>query len=85
MKILFILQYIPYPLNSGGNQATFNMINCVRENHEVSVLIDMDNKDEQALSDLKKIWSDVKFYIFKHQSVLSFKHVSDMENGMPQK
>ena len=84
MKILFILQYIPYPLNSGGNQATFNMINCVRENHEVSVLIDMDNKDEQALSDLKKIWSDVKFYIFKHQSVLSFKHVSDMENVMPQ-
>ena len=29
-KILFIIPYIPYPLDSGGNQAFFNMWNiCV--------------------------------------------------------
>lgn len=26
-KILFIIPYIPYPLDSGGNQAFFNMVN----------------------------------------------------------
>ena len=25
-KILFIIPYIPYPLDSGGNQAFFNMV-----------------------------------------------------------
>ena len=29
-KILFIIPYIPYPLDSGGNQAFFNMVEYLR-------------------------------------------------------
>ena len=34
-KILFIIPYIPYPLDSGGNQAFFNMVEYLR--HKMSV------------------------------------------------
>ena len=29
-KILFITPYVPYPLNSGGNQAFFHMVDYIR-------------------------------------------------------
>ena len=38
-KILFIIPYIPYPLNSGGNQAFFNMVEYIRKRMSVSVLL----------------------------------------------
>lgn len=38
-KILFIIPYIPYPLNSGGNQAFFNMVDYIRHEMSVSILL----------------------------------------------
>lgn len=38
-KILFIIPYIPYPLDSGGNQAFFNMVEYLRHKMAVSVLL----------------------------------------------
>ena len=38
-KILFIIPYIPYPLDSGGNQAFFNMVEYLRHKMSVSVLL----------------------------------------------
>lgn len=38
-KILFIIPYIPYPLDSGGNQAFFNMVNYIRNRMSVSILL----------------------------------------------
>ncbi len=66
MKILFVLQYIPYPLNSGGNQAMFNMIDKIREQHEISVLLYIKNKtDEENIAKLRNIWDNVTFYTHK--------------------
>ena len=37
MKILFVLPFAPYPLNSGGSQAIFNGIDVVKDDFEVFV------------------------------------------------
>lgn len=74
MKILFILQYIPFPLNSGGNQATFNMIDNIRKYYDTHVLLNITSKEENALKELKKRWKNVTFHIFKQQSNID--HVS---------
>ena len=34
-KILFIIPCIPYPLDSGGNQAFFNMVEYLRDRKSV--------------------------------------------------
>lgn len=66
MKILFILQYTPYPLDSGGNQAMFNMIDKIREQHDISVLLCIKNKsDEENIAKLRNIWDNVTFYTHK--------------------
>lgn len=68
MKILFILQYIPYPLNSGGNQATYNMINAIKREHEVSILLNLNEPEQdKAINELMQIWDDVRFFCYKVQ------------------
>lgn len=63
MKILFILPYVPYPLNSGGNQATFNMIDKIRDEHNVSILFYINNvENANALEQLREVWKDVTFF-----------------------
>ena len=66
MRILFILPYIPYPLNSGGNQAVFNMIDRARGVYDISVLFNIrDEAGKHALDALKKVWGDVAFYAYE--------------------
>ena len=63
MKILFILTYVPYPLNSGGNQATFNMIDNLRGSNDISILCYLRYGSElRAYEELKTVWPDVTFY-----------------------
>ena len=38
-RILFIIPFIPYPLNSGGNQAFFNMVDYIRHKMSVSMIL----------------------------------------------
>ena len=69
MKILYILPYIPYPLNSGGNQAVFNMIEAARKVHDISLLMRVNNQsDAKALEQLQELWSDITFYPFRPNS-----------------
>ncbi len=66
MKILYIIPYIPYPLQSGGNQAFFNFANETRKEHEVSLLLNIRNGiDKKNASELKKIWPDVTIYEYE--------------------
>lgn len=68
-KILFIIPYIPYPLNSGGNQAFFNMVDYLRHQMEVSLLLcAFSSRDEENITRLKEIWPDVSFYVFRRRS-----------------
>lgn len=63
MRILFITPHTPYPLNSGGNQAFFNMVDRTRARHEVSLLLCVrKHKDRHNIDKLKQIWPDVTFY-----------------------
>lgn len=60
MKILFIIPWIPYPLNSGGAQAFFNMVNEIRKKHSVTLLLTIRCKnDEENVNRLKAVWNDV--------------------------
>lgn len=66
MKILYIIPYIPFPLHSGGNQAFFNMADEARKEHEISLLLHVQNDtDECNLDKLKKVWPDVHFYVYR--------------------
>lgn len=65
MKILYIVPYVPYPLNSGGNQAFFAITDRVRKHHDLSVLLYAHNGNDRANIDaLKKLWNDVEFYVY---------------------
>ena len=72
-KILFIIPYIPYPLDSGGNQAFFNMVEFLRHRMSVSVLLDSEGgRREKDIDALRKIWDNVEFFIYtsKPQAVV---------------
>ncbi len=66
MKILYINTYIPYPLNSGGNQAFFMMADHVRKEHELSILLYIHNaKEKKYVKELQKLWDNVTFYLYE--------------------
>lgn len=59
-KILIILPYVPYPLQSGGQIAVFEMINYLRSKFQISIIV----PQGQALNELGKIWPDVVIHPF---------------------
>lgn len=64
-KILFIIPYVPFPLNSGGNQAFFNMVEYIRHRMKVSLLLYPRSEEALAcIEQLKVLWPDVTFFIF---------------------
>ena len=64
-KILFIIPCVPYPLNSGGNQAFFQMVDYIRHKMSVSVLFYAWTIDEEKrVEKLEDLWEDVDFYTF---------------------
>lgn len=65
-KILLIIPYIPYPLDSGGNQAFFNMVDYIRNKMDVSILLHLKrHSQQQDINELKKLWPNVNFFIYK--------------------
>ena len=64
-KILFIIPCVPYPLNSGGNQLFFQMVDYIRHKMSVSVLFYAWTIDEaKRVEKLEDLWEDVDFYTF---------------------
>ncbi len=61
MKILFVLP-VPYPLNTGGNQAVYSMLDSIRKDHDISVLFEVNSHLRPAVNSLKKKWDNVEFY-----------------------
>ena len=55
-NILIITTILPYPLNSGGAQAQFNMVNELRKKHNIFMLFTEDQcntlKNMRALQEL---------------------------------
>lgn len=84
MKILFILQYVPYPLDSGGNQAMFNMLDSIRGRHEVSVLFYLkSHAEKEAMGRLQGIWSDVTFYPYEAAHLSPARHLGEAGGDIP--
>lgn len=72
-KILIIIPCVPYPLTSGGNQAFFNMVDYIRHEMSVSVLVyAWTNEEEKKVEDLKRLWQNVDFYVFAKEKEAKF-------------
>ena len=66
MKILFILPYVPYPLDSGGNQAVFTMLDYLKDRHEISLLLS--THGENAAKNVEKLKEALgNVFIFHHK------------------
>lgn len=75
MKLLYIIPYIPYPLNSGGNQAFFTITDHIRKKYDLSLMLFAHtSKDKENIDKLRKLWPNVTFYVFEP-------HVKTVENN----
>ena len=83
MKILFIIPYIPFPLNSGGNQAFFNMVDYLRHKMDVSILLQVQYASEAYdISKLKEIWDNVTFLYLQKKMISNLKYtIHSTTNG----
>ena len=64
--ILLITPYVPYPLNSGGNQAFYNMVDYLRTRMSVSILLYPRHAGEKRHADtLKQLWPVVTFFLYQ--------------------
>ena len=66
-NLLIILPYIPYPLDNGGNNVIFSMINQLRKNNKISIALDIRSHGvkaqpqpykEELVKQLKKEWTN---------------------------
>jgi len=63
MKILMLTPYLPYPLVSGGQIRTYNLLKNLKKDHDITLfsLIKEDN-DRQYLKDIKPFCHDIKLF-----------------------
>lgn len=82
-KILFIIPYIPYPLDTGGNQAFFNIVDYLRNFMDVSVLLDTSSHgSSQKVEALQKEWQNVTFYLsIKRKTIRTVSCTASVRNG----
>ena len=69
MNLLYITTNVPWPLNSGGNQAFYMMADYIRHCHQLSILFKVRNSEEKkAVEVLKRKWDNVTFYVLDESS-----------------
>ena len=60
MNILLLTPYLPYPLNSGGAQAVFNMIDQLRHQHHYTIVISQGSGyNPHNIQALQEMWPEV--------------------------
>jgi glycosyltransferase involved in cell wall biosynthesis len=63
MKLLIITSVLPYPLNNGGSQAQYNIIEELRNDIDFSLIfIIKTNNEKKSYLELKEKWDNVHFY-----------------------
>ncbi len=65
MNLLILTPYIPYPVNSGGNQGFFGLVDRIRKQVNISIVFIEQKGDDEKIAQLQKLWSDVQFHIYK--------------------
>jgi hypothetical protein len=67
MKILMLTPYLPYPLLSGGQIRTYNLLKSLSDKHDITLFsLIKDSSEEKYLPELEKFCSTVK--VFKRTS-----------------
>ena len=67
MNITIITILLPYPLDSGGTQAQYNMIDSIRHEHHISLVFpENGHNSPEALKQLKALWPEVNFYSYSY-------------------
>ncbi|MBO8444568.1 MAG: glycosyltransferase family 4 protein [Bacteroidetes bacterium] len=61
-KILIITPFIPYPVDSGGNQAFFSMVDYQRKTYDISVIFPVHRRNMNEYKALMQLWPDLTFY-----------------------
>jgi glycosyltransferase involved in cell wall biosynthesis len=64
MNILLATLVFPYPINDGGKSGTFRMVDALRENHSVTIIV----PESPHVMELQKLWPDVHIKTFKMAS-----------------
>lgn len=70
MNIVILTIILPYPLDSGGAQAQYNMIDCLRHRHNITLVFPENGMNSMgAMEELKRRWPEVDFrpYRFMRQ------------------
>lgn len=63
MKILMLTPYLPYPLLSGGQIRSYNLLKKLSKKHEITLFALIKNKDEEKyISELEKYCHKVKVF-----------------------
>ena len=63
-KLLILTPYVPYPVNSGGNQYIFGLIDRMRKYTDISLVLISRLWLQDDIKKLKNKWPDVKFFIY---------------------
>lgn len=67
MNIVIITNILPYPLNSGGAQAQYNFIDCLRKRHKISIIFTEEGRNKLSnMKILMNLWPEVDFYPYKY-------------------
>ncbi len=62
MNIVIITIILPYPLNSGGAQAQYNMIDSLRHKHNITLVFPENGMNSlSAMAELQHRWPEVNF------------------------
>jgi len=67
MNITIITILLPFPLNSGGAQAQYNMIDLLRCKHHFTIIFPENKTNKlESMRILQKRWPEVEFYSYKY-------------------
>ena len=62
MNIVILTIILPYPLDSGGAQAQYNMIDSLRHKHNITIVFPENGMNSMgAMAELKRRWPEVDF------------------------
>ncbi len=64
IKLLILTPYLPYPINSGGNQLFFQLADRLRQYVDISIVFAVKKTDSKNVEILQSLWPNVKFYVY---------------------
>ena len=69
MNITIITILLPYPLDSGGAQAQYNMIEYLRYKHNITLIYpENQHNNKKTRKELQKRWHNVNLYAYPFTS-----------------